>query len=272
MDAIMAWWNDLITMIQTFDYAGLIKNLSDLLTFDMFIKIIIGYILILWVAIIIWVTKDIINRTNNIFYQVISILSVLILTPLGIPVYLLIRPSKTLFEKHYEESELDEEEYREVMMKEVLSSENNNEEVKCHNCGYSVQKDFKFCPKCRVELNRECNVCKKMIEPDWENCPYCGSFQGEEEKNKEQLELEIGENKEEEKKDLKSFRLFTKKKDNKKSEDETENIEDITEKGKEDNDKKLEEKISGDETVENNSKSDNITEEVKNKTGEVLEK
>jgi len=281
MDAIMKWWDNLIHTLNTFDYAGFIKWAADMLTFEMFMKILVIYFLILWMAIIVWVTKDIINRTNNIFYQVISILSVLALTPIfWIVVYLLIRPSKTLFEKHYEETEL-EQEYQETQLKEVATWENECENIKCHNCGYEVQKDFKFCPKCRVELRKACNVCKKMIEPDWENCPYCGSFQGEK-KEGAQLELKVDNNedkiKEEDKlenKNPKSFSLFKKKdkKNTEKSNEETDTKED----------KKLEEKISGDsedkpvEEVktkakkEKKPKSENIKKEVKTKAKKVLE-
>lgn len=49
-----------------------------------------------------WVVRDVTNRTNSLTYQVISILLVLFLTPLGIFIYLLVRPQKTLFEQVFE--------------------------------------------------------------------------------------------------------------------------------------------------------------------------
>lgn len=61
------------------------------------------YIFVIWFCIVVWVAKDISNRTRSIVLQIFSILIVLFLTPLGIFIYLLIRPQKTLFEKIFEE-------------------------------------------------------------------------------------------------------------------------------------------------------------------------
>lgn len=69
--------------------------------------ILIGYLVLLWIALIIWVTKDIISRTNNIILQIVSILLVVILNILGILIYLAIRPSKTLIEKFFEDLEYE---------------------------------------------------------------------------------------------------------------------------------------------------------------------
>ncbi len=80
--------------------------LSDKVTVENIIKFFIVYFFIFWISILVWVYKDIINRTENIFYQIISILIILIFTPLfGIFIYLIIRPHKTLFERYYEEVE-----------------------------------------------------------------------------------------------------------------------------------------------------------------------
>jgi hypothetical protein len=46
------------------------------------IKFVIVYFFIMWIGMTIWVIKDIKKRTNNFFYQLISILCIIILTPL----------------------------------------------------------------------------------------------------------------------------------------------------------------------------------------------
>jgi len=85
--------------------------LAELLSGDTINYIIFGvlsYIALLWIAIILWVTKDITNRTNSLFFQIFSILLIIFLTPLfGLVIYLIIRPSRTLIEKYYEELEKD---------------------------------------------------------------------------------------------------------------------------------------------------------------------
>ena len=87
------------------DLEYLTSSFYEAVTFDSFIKFAIVYFFIIWIAILLWVIKDISNRTNSIILQTFSILTILFLTPFWIFVYLLIRPGKTLFEKYYEEIE-----------------------------------------------------------------------------------------------------------------------------------------------------------------------
>lgn len=71
------------------------------------IAILLGYILLLWISLIVWTTKDIISRTNKVIYQLISITLVVILNIFGLLIYLGIRPSKTLIEKFFEDLEYE---------------------------------------------------------------------------------------------------------------------------------------------------------------------
>jgi len=82
-----------------------IANIYEMITFDTFIKFAILYFFIIWVSVLLWVMRDISNRTDSIFLQIISILIILIFTPFWIFIYLLIRPANTLFEKYYNEIE-----------------------------------------------------------------------------------------------------------------------------------------------------------------------
>ncbi|MDD5769832.1 MAG: zinc ribbon domain-containing protein [Candidatus Gracilibacteria bacterium] len=161
--------NNFIQKISDFDYLKFLSNTFSLLTFESFLKLIVIYFFIVWISIIIWVIRDIINRTNNIFFQIFSILTVVIGTPLGIVIYLLIRPSKTLFEKYYEEASILEEDLSDFGEKE--------EEIKCPKCNYEIKAEYKFCPNCRVCLKKECLFCKKELKPEWTFCPFCGKDQ-----------------------------------------------------------------------------------------------
>jgi type VI protein secretion system component VasK len=67
----------------------------------------IVYLLLLWAALIIWTTKDVISRTNNIILQIISIILVVVLNIFGILIYLAIRPTKTIIEKFFEDLEYE---------------------------------------------------------------------------------------------------------------------------------------------------------------------
>lgn len=44
---------------------------------------------------------------------------------------------------------------------------------KCWQCGSKIEKDFNYCPKCKVELRKKCDKCGNMIDVCWRNCPYC---------------------------------------------------------------------------------------------------
>ncbi len=75
---------------------------SDIINTAMIL--ILAYLAFLWIAIILWVTKDIIHRTSNMLHQILAISSVIFLTPLfGLLIYLIIRPTRTLIEQEYEE-------------------------------------------------------------------------------------------------------------------------------------------------------------------------
>jgi len=57
-----------------------VENIYELVTFDTFIKFAILYFFIIWISILLWVIKDISNRTDNLFLQIISVLIILFFT------------------------------------------------------------------------------------------------------------------------------------------------------------------------------------------------
>lgn len=89
----------------------LLRALGDLASSETLNWIFLGvlaYIGVLWIAVILWVTKDITNRSNNMALQIVSISLVIFFTPLfGLPLYILFRPSRTLMERYFEEVEQD---------------------------------------------------------------------------------------------------------------------------------------------------------------------
>ncbi|MDD4152061.1 MAG: zinc ribbon domain-containing protein [Candidatus Gracilibacteria bacterium] len=168
------------------------QNLASIITFETFLKGLALYFFVFWIAIIIWVTKDIINRTNNILLQILSIFTVLFLTPLGVVIYLLIRPSKTILEKYYEQGNF--EPISEDISLEDIEEDSCEENIiqnnlKCFSCGFAISSDFHFCPNCKIALKKECSSCHKELNAEWKICPYCGK---EEEKvSKEEIKKEV---------------------------------------------------------------------------------
>ena len=118
----------------------ILKSLENIFSSETLGSIFLGiliYLAFLWIAVIVWVTKDITNRTNNLSFQIISISLVIFLTPIfGLVLYLIIRPSRSLVERYYENIEQDlldswftefEKEKREEITKEL---ENEKKEKK----------------------------------------------------------------------------------------------------------------------------------------------
>ncbi len=91
-------------------------NFVSLFTPDNIFRWLVVYFFIVWFCLVVWVVKDITNRTNNIYYQTLCILLILLFTPLGLFIYILIRPQKTLFERIFEsEFYKFEQEYEKVL-------------------------------------------------------------------------------------------------------------------------------------------------------------
>lgn len=153
------------------DISNITSFFYETITFETFLKFIVLYFFIIWIAVLLWVIKDISNRTNNTLLQVISILIILFLTPLGILIYLIIRPGKTLFEKYYQEIEDNLNLFNKIIEDKGI---NITEKTHCHKCDEEVKDDYKFCPKCKETLKNECRECWKFVFINWKVCPYCG--------------------------------------------------------------------------------------------------
>ena len=174
------------------DYNKSIIFIWENITFEMFIKFVIIYFFIIWISLIVWVIKDIWIRTNNVLLQIISILIILILTPLWLFIYLIIRPWKTLYEKCYDEVD----ENLDIVSKIVEDKTKNEEEnTNCISCDYPILHDFKFCPNCKIELKKHCKSCDKIIFTWWNICPYCWEKNIIKEKENKNEIKELDENK-----------------------------------------------------------------------------
>lgn len=74
-------------------------------SFEMIQTIAIVYVGLLWLSIIIWVTRDSISRSGSLLFQTFAILLNITIPILGILLYLIIRPSQTLLERYYQDME-----------------------------------------------------------------------------------------------------------------------------------------------------------------------
>ena len=122
--------------------------------------------LLLWLSIVVWVYRDVRDRTRDSSLQVMSVFVVLMFFPgfniPGLALYLMLRPRDTM-----------EEVYARSLEEEALLRE-LGDEGSCPSCRRLTEKDFHFCPSCQTQLKDECAKCGKLLSFSWVACPYCG--------------------------------------------------------------------------------------------------
>src|SRR3989337_107879 len=122
--------------------------------------------LLLWLSIVVWVYRDIRDRTRDSSLQVLSVFVVLMFFPAfnvpGLALYLMLRPRDTL-----------EEAYARSLEEEALLRE-LGDEGSCPSCRRLTEKDFHYCPSCQTQLKDECAKGKHLLSFSGVACPYCG--------------------------------------------------------------------------------------------------
>ncbi|MHB8577294.1 MAG: zinc ribbon domain-containing protein, partial [Dehalococcoidia bacterium] len=123
--------------------------------------VLITYIAVLWVAGLIWVYRDIRDRSRDPFYQALSVFMVLAFNLPGLWLYLILRPKLTLREAY--ELTLEEE----ALLQEL------EDQKGCPTCHRRVLDDYIVCPSCTTQLKEPCPQCAKPLSYSWVACPYC---------------------------------------------------------------------------------------------------
>jgi len=123
--------------------------------------------LLLWLSIIVWVYRDIRDRTRDIGLQVLAIFIVMIFFPglnlPGLALYLMLRPRESL-----------EEAYARSLEEEALLREIGDEGL-CPSCRRFVERVWRACPFCQTQLKDVCRQCSQLLSFNWVICPYCGT-------------------------------------------------------------------------------------------------
>ena len=123
--------------------------------------IVITYVIVLWVSAIIWVFRDIRDRTRDPFFQAVSVFVVLVFNLAGLWLYLILRPQVTLAEA-----------YARSLEEEALLQELEDQKA-CPNCRRRIADDFIVCPSCQTQLKEACASCSRPLSYSWSACPYC---------------------------------------------------------------------------------------------------
>lgn len=125
-----------------------------------------GIILVaLWLAMIIWVYRDMRARSRDSISQLMFAGIVAVLTLPGLFIYMLLRPRETLSEAY--ERSLEEE----ALLQEI------EEKPTCPGCGQRVHDNWQVCANCHTRLKKACLGCGKLLELSWNLCPHCATRQ-----------------------------------------------------------------------------------------------
>jgi len=124
-----------------------------------------AYGLLLWLAVIVWVYRDISSRTRDLLARISAIIWSIICPFLGLPIYFVLRPSRSLLDEY--ESSLT----REAILADL------NFDISCPDCNRLINSDWRFCPFCQTELKKEClnPLCDSFLDFSWNACATCGT-------------------------------------------------------------------------------------------------
>jgi len=120
------------------------------------------YIVLLWMATVIWTYRDIHARHEEALLQVLAVSMALLIPFAGLGIYMMLRPRQTISDRY--ERSLEEEYLRHDI----------EEQFVCPQCQSGIDHEFILCPHCHTALRRRCISCDHVIDLTWSICPYCG--------------------------------------------------------------------------------------------------
>lgn len=126
------------------------------------LALIVGaYFVVLWLSAVVWTARDIHQRTPEPMAQLVFTLIVLIFNFPGLVIYRVLRPPLTLQEA--EEHRLESS----ALLRELEQT------PPCPRCGGEIAADYLACPRCALPLRLSCDTCERVLDPDWQICPWC---------------------------------------------------------------------------------------------------
>jgi RNA polymerase subunit RPABC4/transcription elongation factor Spt4 len=116
-----------------------------------------------WIGLVIWTFRDIRARTRDVFAWLLATLLVLVTGPIGLLLYLLLRPRETLAQSY--DRQLEEE----ALLRDITDRR------ACPSCQAVTEQDWLICPHCGAQLRRSCEECGRPLDLNWKVCPSCGT-------------------------------------------------------------------------------------------------
>jgi hypothetical protein len=133
-------------------------------TLKLVAAVLITYIAVLWFAALVWVYRDIRNRSRDPFYHALSVFLVLVFNLPGLWLYLILRPKETLRDAY------------EAMLEEEALLQELEDQKGCPTCHRRVMDEYIVCPSCTTQLKEPCTSCGKALSYSWVACPFCATM------------------------------------------------------------------------------------------------
>ncbi len=128
---------------------------------ELIVAAVVALTVAFWIAMVVWVFRDIRLRTRDFFAWILAAVLALAMGPIGVILYLFLRPKETLAEVY--DRQLEEEALlRDISLRRA-----------CPGCQAVTEPEWLVCPHCRTELRRLCQSCGKPLDLGWVVCPYC---------------------------------------------------------------------------------------------------
>ncbi len=125
------------------------------------------YLLLIWFASVVWVIRDISNRTKDPISIFVAVAISLMLPFVGLPIYFILRPSATL-NQSFENS----------IEQQLLLTEMYNIDI-CSNprCRKPLKENWITCVYCGRQERKLCLKpdCKTVMAKKWAFCPKCSA-------------------------------------------------------------------------------------------------
>ena len=130
---------------------------------EMIVTIVAAFLVAFWLGLAVWTFRDIRARTQDPLAILLATLLSLAFGPVGVLLYLLLRPKETLAER-----------YDRALEEEALLREIEDLHL-CPGCRRPTHEEWQMCPYCHTPLRRPCPQCGRLIDLNWAICPYCTS-------------------------------------------------------------------------------------------------
>jgi hypothetical protein len=143
-----------------------VNDFFDSTYFAAVVRLLVIFAIALWLALVFWTAKDARRRIEDPWIVAVCIAAAALFGPVGVLIYLILRPPEYIADVRERELEI-----------RAMERRLGAEQV-CPYCRNPADPTFLSCPYCATKLKNACRRCKSPLDPAWRLCPYCETSVG----------------------------------------------------------------------------------------------